>query len=103
MEERATAPGASPAERGARAFAGGGAVRVAIVGATGYVGAELIRLLALHPYVEIAGLVGRERSGDPIAHIHPHLATRSLRVYDTVPADAEAVFLALPHGAAAAG
>ncbi len=87
--------------RGARALAGD-PVRVAIVGATGYVGAELIRLLALHPYVTIAGLVGRERMGDPIAHIHPHLATRDLRVFDHVPDDAEAVFLALPHGVAAA-
>ena len=79
----------------------GDAVRVAIVGATGYVGAELIRLLALHPHVRIVGLVGRERKGDPIAGIHPHLATRDLRVFDHVPDDAEAVFLALPHGAAA--
>ncbi len=96
--DRASAP--TPAERGARALAGD-PVRVAIVGATGYVGAELIRLLALHPYVSIAGLVGRERRGDPIAGIHPHLATRSLHVFDHVPEDAEAVFLALPHGAVA--
>lgn len=89
------------AQRGERALAGGGPVRAAIVGATGYVGAELIRLLALHPNVAITGLVGRERKGDPIAHIHPHLATRSLHVYDHVPEDAEAVFLALPHGTVA--
>ncbi len=89
------------AERGARALAGD-PVRVAIVGATGYVGAELIRLMALHRYVTITGLVGRERKGDPIAHIHPHLATSDLKVHDHVPDDAEAVFLALPHGVAAA-
>ncbi|HEY3334813.1 MAG TPA: N-acetyl-gamma-glutamyl-phosphate reductase [Candidatus Limnocylindrales bacterium] len=79
----------------------GDPLRVAIVGATGYVGAELIRLLALHPHVRIVGLVGRERKGDPIAGIHPHLATRDLKVFDAVPEDAEAVFLALPHGAVA--
>ena len=79
----------------------GDPVRVAIVGATGYVGSELIRLLSLHPNVRIVGLVGRERQGDPIGGIHPHLATRDLLVYDTVPAEAEAVFLALPHGAVA--
>jgi len=89
------------ADRGSRALDGGERIRVAIVGATGYVGAELIRLLALHPHVTIAGLVGRERKGDPIAHIHPHLATRDLKVYDHVPDDAEAVFLALPHGTVA--
>ena len=88
-------------QRGVRAL-DGDPVRVAIVGATGYVGAELVRLLSLHPYVRIAGLVGRERKGDPIAHIHPHLATKDLKVYDHVPEDAEAVFLALPHGVAAA-
>jgi N-acetyl-gamma-glutamyl-phosphate reductase len=80
----------------------GDPVRVAIVGATGYVGAELIRLLALHPNVRIVGLVGRERKGDPIAGIHPHLATSDLKVFDAVPERADAVFLALPHGAVAA-
>ncbi len=93
------APGTAAA-RGARAI-GGDPIRIAIVGATGYVGAELIRLLALHPYAQIVGLVGRERKGDPLGGIHPHLATRNLHVYDAVPDDAEAVFLALPHGAAA--
>ena len=95
----------APAARTAAAIGeralGGDPVRVAIVGATGYVGAELIRLLALHPNVQIVGLVGRERKGDPIAGIHPHLATSDLRVYDAVPDGAEAVFLALPHGAVA--
>ncbi len=99
--ERASSPSPTPALRGARALAGDGPIRVAIAGATGYVGAELIRLLALHPQVAIAGLVGRERRGDPIGHIHPHLATRELHVYDSVPDDAEAVFLALPHGTVA--
>jgi predicted amino acid dehydrogenase len=96
-----TGTAAVAADRGARALGGGDKVRVAIVGATGYVGAELIRLLALHPHVEIHGLVGRERKGDPIAHIHPSLATRDLEVWDHVPDDAEAVFLALPHGTVA--
>jgi N-acetyl-gamma-glutamyl-phosphate reductase len=90
----------SAAERGARAL-DGDPVRVAIVGATGYVGAQLIRLLSLHPNVAITGLVGRERHGDPIAGIHPHLATTQLQVFDEVPADTETVFLALPHGTVA--
>lgn len=79
----------------------GDPVRVAIVGATGYVGSELIRLLSLHPNVRIVGLVGRERQGDPIGGIHPHLATRDLQVWDSVPPEAETVFLALPHGVVA--
>lgn len=77
-------------------------IRVAVIGATGYAGAELVRLLALHPAVEIVGLVGRDRQGDPLGGIHPHLSGTELHVHDAVPAQAEAVFLALPHGASAA-
>jgi N-acetyl-gamma-glutamyl-phosphate reductase len=76
-------------------------IRVAIIGATGYVGAELIRILARHPAVSLIGLVGRDRHGDPVDGIHPHLATTRLSVHAMVPDDAEAVFLALPHGVAA--
>jgi N-acetyl-gamma-glutamyl-phosphate reductase len=76
-------------------------IRVAIVGATGYVGAELVRLLSRHPEVRIVGLVGRERHGEPIERFHPHLVGTGLTVTDDVPDDAETVFLALPHGAAA--
>jgi N-acetyl-gamma-glutamyl-phosphate reductase len=78
----------------------GGRVRVAIVGATGYVGAELVRLLTRHPNVEIVGLVGRGRNREPIGGTHIHLDRTGLHVDATVP-DADAVFLALPHGAAA--
>lgn len=79
----------------------GSRIRVGIVGATGYVGAELIRLLARHPDVEIVGLQGRGRDREPIGATHGHLATTGLHVDDAAP-DADAVFLALPHGTAAA-
>jgi len=75
-------------------------IRVGIVGATGYVGAELIRLLARHPDVEIVGLQGRNRDAEPIGRTHGHLSTTGLTVDAAMP-DADAVFLALPHGAAA--
>ena len=78
----------------------GSPLRVGIVGATGYVGAELIRLLSRHPHVSIVGLQGRDRHGDPIGGTHPHLAGTGLAVESELPA-ADAVFLALPHGAAA--
>jgi N-acetyl-gamma-glutamyl-phosphate reductase len=77
-----------------------GRVRVAIIGATGYVGAELIRLLARHPSVDIVGLVGRDRSDEPIEQTHASLATTGLAV-DAARPEADAVFLALPHGTAA--
>ena len=76
-------------------------ISVAIVGATGYVGAELIRLLDLHPGVRIAGLVGRGREDEPIGNTHAHLAPTGHAIDSDIP-DAEAVFLALPHSAAAA-
>lgn len=75
-------------------------IRVAIVGATGYVGAELVRLLSRHPDVEIVGLQARGRDREPIGATHAHLSTTGLSV-DAASAAAEAVFLALPHGAAA--
>lgn len=75
-------------------------IRVAIVGATGYAGAELVRLLARHPRVQIVGLVGRDRTDEPIERIHAHLAGTGLKVDAELP-EADAVFLALPHGVAA--
>jgi N-acetyl-gamma-glutamyl-phosphate reductase len=88
-------------QRGLDPAGGPRRVRVGIIGATGYVGAELIRLLARHPNVDLVGLQGRERDHDPIAGIHPHLGLTGLTVHRELPA-VEAVFLALPHGAAAA-
>src|SRR5439155_1648195 len=87
--------------RGLNPSGGPRRIRVGIIGATGYVGAELIRLLARHPDVELVGLAGRGREDDPIAGIHPHLGSTALTVHAQLP-PADAVFLALPHGAAAA-
>ncbi len=91
----------SRSERGLDPAGGPRRIRVGIIGATGYVGAELVRLLARHPNVELVGLVGRGRDHDPIAGVHPHLATTNLTVHAELP-PVDAVFMALPHGAAAA-
>lgn len=79
----------------------GAPIRVGIIGATGYVGGELIRLLAGHPAVELIGLTGRDRRGDPIDAVHPHLATTDLTLDSDLHREVDAVFLALPHGTAA--
>jgi N-acetyl-gamma-glutamyl-phosphate reductase len=83
-----------------RPGAPGDRLRVAVVGATGYVGAELVRLLARHPAVELVGLQARGRESEPIASSHAHLSSTGLTIDAAIP-EADAVFLALPHGAAA--
>ena len=75
-------------------------IRVAIVGATGYVGGELVRILSRHPSVRIVGLVGRDRADVPVGDIHPHLSGTGLAIDAEAP-ESDAVFLALPHGVAA--
>jgi N-acetyl-gamma-glutamyl-phosphate reductase len=74
---------------------------VAIVGATGYAGAELVRILARHEGVRIVGLVARGREDEPVERTHAHLASTGLTIGAEVPDDAEAVFFALPHGVVA--
>jgi N-acetyl-gamma-glutamyl-phosphate reductase len=85
------------------------AIRVAIVGATGYSGEELIRLLISHPYIQLSYLAAsakRERA-TPVAELFPRFAGRlNLSVEsldsDRLIAGSDAVFLALPHGASMA-
>jgi N-acetyl-gamma-glutamyl-phosphate reductase len=84
---------------GRRQGAPAGRIRVAVVGATGYAGAELVRILARHPAVELVGLAGRGRSAEPVETVHPHLAAARLTISETTP-EADAVFMALPHGVA---
>jgi N-acetyl-gamma-glutamyl-phosphate reductase len=78
--------------------------RVAVAGASGYAGGELLRLLAGHPDLEIVAATGHSQVGTPLVAVHPHLAL-DLTLRATEPAalsDADLVFLALPHGESAA-
>jgi N-acetyl-gamma-glutamyl-phosphate reductase len=75
-------------------------IRVAVVGATGYVGAELVRILHDHPHVEIAGLTARGRAQEPVGVTHVHLDGTDYVVDADIP-ESDVVFLALPHSAAA--
>lgn len=80
--------------------------RAAIVGASGYTGAELARLLVRHPELELAGVYARRRVGEPIAAVVPSLAgviDLEIAAFDAeaVAADADVAFTALPHGASA--
>jgi N-acetyl-gamma-glutamyl-phosphate reductase len=76
-------------------------IRVAIVGGTGYAGGELIRLLDRHPYAQIVGIHGRGRTAEPIGKTHGHLSGTGHLIDEEIP-EADAVFLAMPHGVAAA-
>jgi N-acetyl-gamma-glutamyl-phosphate reductase len=77
-------------------------ISVAVVGASGYAGAELIRLLAGHPKVRIDALYARGRDDSPLADEFPHLAPLNLRLVDGAPEPGvDVAFLALPHGASA--
>jgi N-acetyl-gamma-glutamyl-phosphate reductase len=78
-------------------------LHVAVLGATGYVGAELVRLLERHPHVRIVGLAARNRDGVPVGEAFAHLAETGHVIASELPdtASIDAVFLALPHGQAA--
>ncbi|WP_435310308.1 N-acetyl-gamma-glutamyl-phosphate reductase [Primorskyibacter sedentarius] len=75
--------------------------KIAILGASGYTGAELIRLIATHPSMEIAALGANAKAGQSMATVYPHL--RHLDLPDLVTADeidfgaVDLCFCALPH------
>jgi N-acetyl-gamma-glutamyl-phosphate reductase len=79
----------------------GSEVRVGIIGATGFGGGELVRLLSRHPDVRLASLHARGRLDEAISVSHPHLRETGHRIVDGLPEGVDAVFLGLPHGAAA--
>ena len=83
--------------------------QVAIVGASGYSGEELVRLLLSHPQAEIAAVTSRQYAGQTVAQVFPkfahHPRAKTLRFSEPkaelLAKQAQIVFLALPHGVAA--
>lgn len=77
-------------------------IRTAILGASGYVGGELLRLLAAHPQLRATKLFGESKAGRLVAEVHPHLApvyAESFEKFDGASlADVDLIFAALPHG-----
>jgi N-acetyl-gamma-glutamyl-phosphate reductase len=84
-------------------------MRVAVAGASGYAGGELLRLLAGHPDLEVGAVTAATSAGKPVTEIHPNLTGhpafdgRDFQVTDaSTLGDAELIFMALPHGESAA-
>jgi N-acetyl-gamma-glutamyl-phosphate reductase len=82
--------------------------RVAVAGASGYAGGELLRLLAGHPDLELGAVTAESSAGRPIAELHPHLAgvpSLAGRTFDAAGALSDSgcdlTFLALPVGQSA--
>ncbi len=76
-------------------------VKVGVIGATGYAGAELVRLLLGHPMVEIAAVSSVSYEGKKLAEVFPNLAgaiDKTLVTADEVVESAEVIFASLPHG-----
>lgn len=78
-------------------------IKVGIIGATGYAGAELVRLLARHPQVELSVLTSQSYAGKPLWEVFPHLyglvenTLEELNLPELV-ARCNVIFTALPHG-----
>jgi N-acetyl-gamma-glutamyl-phosphate reductase len=84
-------------------------IKTAVVGASGYTGSELLRLLIMHPRVEIVGVTSREHAGKALTQVFPRFCKASAvdglefmmpDIDAIVATGAECVFLALPHGVA---
>lgn len=77
-------------------------MKVALIGASGYSGGELLRLLGNHPEFELHAAIAHSQAGELISSIHPHLAAnyggRFEKFTKESMAEAELVFMALPHG-----
>jgi N-acetyl-gamma-glutamyl-phosphate reductase len=81
-------------------------MKTAVIGASGYAGGELLRLLATHPHFEVTVVSAHSNAGEQVTSVHPQLQSYSGRSFVNVDsinfAEIQLVFLALPHGESAA-
>src|SRR6202030_3343693 len=85
-----------------------GPTKVAVLGASGYTGEELVRLLLRHPHAELVAVSSRQYVGKTVAEIFPRTSSYSVAkalpfseaAPEKIAALAEIAFLALPHGVA---
>jgi N-acetyl-gamma-glutamyl-phosphate reductase len=81
-------------------------MKTAVIGASGYAGGELLRLLATHPVFEVTVVSAYSNAGEQVTSVHPQLQSYAGRVFVTADSidfsTIDLVFLALPHGESAA-
>lgn len=86
----------------AKAEKSGKAVRIGVLGASGYTGSEIVRLLANHPHFGITLMTADRKAGQSIRSVFPHLITQDLpdmvAIKDANFSNVDAVFCCLPHG-----
>ncbi len=79
-------------------------ITAAVLGASGYAGADMIRLAARHPGIEIVALIAKAHAGQPLAQVFPHLASLDLPALVTSDqvdwSGVDIAFCGLPHGTA---
>jgi len=80
-------------------------MKIGVVGASGYAGGELLRLLAIHPEFEVSAITAHTNAGEAITSVHPQLQSYQGQKFSAfIPSDfaaCELIFLALPHGESA--
>jgi N-acetyl-gamma-glutamyl-phosphate reductase len=80
-------------------------MRTAVIGASGYAGGELLRLLAVHPHLQVTQVSAHSNAGELITSVHPHLTTFQDQKFVTIESlnfgEIEVAFIALPHGQSA--
>lgn len=80
-------------------------MKIGVLGASGYAGGELLRLLARHPEFEVTTITAHSNAGEQISSVHPHLHMYAGEKFSAIEperfASCELIFLALPHGESA--
>ena len=81
-------------------------MRTAVIGASGYAGGELLRLLAIHPHFQVTVVSAHSNAGEQVSTVHPQLQSYAGRSFVSTDSTdfslLDLVFLALPHGESAA-
>jgi N-acetyl-gamma-glutamyl-phosphate reductase len=77
-------------------------MKIGVVGASGYAGGELLRLLASHPHFEVTAITAHSNAGEQITSVHPQLQSYAGKKFNEFSAadfkNCDLIFLALPHG-----